>query len=178
MLNNDVEWVLAFDVGSKCTGYAFGPEGGELVKYGKYVAEITDSNQKGRRFYNFSKWVAKLVHSLPRKPTQVVIESPYYNRNVKTYAVLNKYIAIVQREVFRILQKETEFVSPKSVKASLDVPNGKTYKERKVNMVKFINKTYGLSLNYHASNKDKSDDDTADAIALLTVFCKRLHSKE
>jgi Holliday junction resolvasome RuvABC endonuclease subunit len=164
-----VEYIFCLDIGSKCTGYSFGTDK-ELLKYGKYVAK--QSGGEGKRLLRFSKWLSSLINGLPKVPHRVIIESPYYNRNVRTYGVLNKYVAIAQREISRVLDVECEFVSSSKVKSVIGVKKGKTYQDRKKNMVNKINQVYGLDLKYHKSNKNISDDDICDAIAILYTINK------
>ena len=101
------KYVLAFDVSSSCTGFCFGSSGVPF-KYGKRVAD--KKGGEGEKLLSFSKWVAKTINTLPNRPHRVVIESPFLRHNRQTFALLSKYVAVVQREVFRILKLECEFI--------------------------------------------------------------------
>lgn len=161
--------VLALDVASS-VGYAFGAGGG-LVEWGKYSCDTKDG--MGRRLVKMSKWISKVIHGLPVRPEVVVVEAPYMSRNAKTYAVLNKYVAVIQREVRRILNVECVFISPHDVKRTLKLPKAKATQQHKKNMIAKVNKQFDLRLKYSTSIKNKSkqsDDDTADAIGLLWAY--------
>lgn len=164
---DDAQWVLSFDVGTSCTGFAFGTDN-NILAWGKYVADKKNADE-GELLVEFSKWIDKNIVTLTKKPTRVVIESPYYKMNIRTYGQLMKYVGMVQREVYRQTGIECEFVSASSVKTKIGVKKGVTYQERKLNMVNHINSLFGLNLKFHKSNKKISDDDIADAIALLAV---------
>jgi Holliday junction resolvasome RuvABC endonuclease subunit len=163
------ERVLAFDIAS-ASGYAFGIAP-EIIKYGKYTIE--SGQPVGQGLLQFSKWLAKVINDLPAKPEVVVVESPFLGRNAHTYAVLNRYIGIVQREVFRILGCDCQFISPKAVKARLKLPKTRSHKQNKINMIRKINALLGTDFKYVSGRGKKakrSDDDIADAIGLLMVY--------
>lgn len=172
MSKQNGDWVFVLDIGAKCSGYCYGTADGEVVKYGKYVAKKGEGC-RGQKLLNFSQWLAKTINSLPYRPTRVVIEAPYYNKNVKTYGILNKYVGAAEREIYRLARVESDFIAPSAVKACLKVPKGKTHDDRKYIMVKEINRRLGLNLSYHKSNKHISDDDVADAIGLFLTDCIR-----
>jgi Holliday junction resolvasome RuvABC endonuclease subunit len=176
MSRKDEEWVFALDIGAKCSGYCYGTADGQAVKYGKYVADKKVVG-RGQKLYNFSQWLAKILNSLPYKPTRTVIEAPYYNKNVKTYGILCQYVGVAERELYRLTRVGADFVAPSAVKSCLKVPKGKTHDERKYNMVKEINRRLGLNLSYHKSNKNISDDDIADAIGLFLTHCIRMNDE-
>lgn len=166
--------VLTLDVSAKCVGYCFGELASEkIIKYGKYVEKDDDSAGRGEKLFRFGQWLAKTINSLPYKPSHIVIEAPYYSKNIKTYGVLSKYVAIAERETYRLTRITAEFIAPSAVKSALEVPSGKTHAERKYNMVKKINSLLGMELNFHKKNKNISDDDIADAIGLFLTYCAR-----
>jgi len=168
------DWVLALDISANCTGYCFGTGDGQVLKYGKYIAKRSSGMGRGQKLLNFSKWFSGILNGLPHKPTRIVIESPYYRRNVKTFAILNMYVAVAAREAYRVCKIEVEFVAPSAVKAGLHLPPGQDHEHRKYLMVKEINRRLGMNLGYHKSNKKISDDDIADAIGIFIVFCERV----
>jgi len=174
MSKQNVEWVFALDLSAACSGYCFGTGDGQALKYGKYVSKSIPGESRGQKLLNFTKWLSKLIRSFPYKPTRVVVEAPYYRRNVKTFAILNKYVAVAEREIYRSCNLEVEFIAPSAVKTALGVAKGATHEQRKYIMVKEINKRLGINLSYHKSNKNISDDDVADAIALFLTYCGRL----
>ena len=65
-------------------------------------------------------------------------------------------------------------IDPRKVKKHLHVSPGKTHTENKRRMVDKINTLYGLNLAFHSNSAYKSDDDIADAIAVLATRW-RLH---
>jgi Holliday junction resolvasome RuvABC endonuclease subunit len=176
MSERNEEWVFVLDIGAKCSGYCYGMGDGEVIKYGKYVAKKHEEG-RGQKLYNFAQWLAKTINGLPYKPTRVVIEAPYYNKNVKTFGILNQYVGVAQKELYRLTRVNSDFVAPSAVKSFLQVPKGKTHEERKYNMVKEINRRLGLNLSFHKSNKHISDDDIADAIGLFLTYCNRLSNE-
>lgn len=169
MSTSNDDWIFTLDLGVKCVGFSFGQKG-SLIKWGKYVAKPGLGNAE--RLYKFSKWLASTVNGLPHKPSIVVIESPYMKNNVKTYGVLNQLMGTAFREIYRILNIEPLELPPSKIKNIVRPKKGKTYEERKKNMVDKINELYGLDLNYHKSNKQISDDDIADAIAIFEAYVK------
>lgn len=161
--------ILALDIASAC-GYAFGA-GGQVLKYGKFASDTADT--EGEKLYKFSKWISSAIHDLPAPPDIVVIEQPYFLRNAHTFAVLNKFVAIAQREVYRLFQIECDFMTAKDVKIKLGLPKAKTHAQRKVAMVRKINSLLGTNFQYVANRNRKfkrSDDDIADAIGLLIAW--------
>lgn len=161
---------MALDIAGS-SGWAFGVNG-QVIKYGKAVLDQDD--EAGERLLKLSKWISRLINELPGAPDVVVVEMPWMGKNVKTYGVLSKYVAIVQREVRRLLGIECTLLSPSDVKTKLKLPKGKTtYAQRKRDSVKRINKLLGLDLQYHegrAQKSKKSDDDIADGIAILIAY--------
>lgn len=166
------EYVLALDLGSKCSAYAFGTDG-EVYNYGKWVnKEDNDNKDHGMALLNFSKWLSRVVRKMPNNPSLVLIESPYAGPNMHTYLVLCKFLGVAEREIRRLAPKcEIKMIPARTVKAGLSVRKGGSHKENKVNMIKRINRLLGLDLKYH-SNKNKTQDDIADAIALLLYHYK------
>lgn len=162
--------ILAFDLSAKASAFAAGTYTGDLIQFSKYVA--ANKGGRGQKLHNFAKWVSKSINRLPYTPSEVVIEAPYYRRNIKTYGVLNMYVAITQREVFRLLGLECSMIAPSTVKSVLNVEKGATHAERKLNMITFINSFMNLQLKYHKTNKKISDDDIADAIAVYMAHLR------
>lgn len=163
------ERVLALDIAS-AVGYAYGVNG-KVIKYGKYISDNTENI--GLRLLRFSKWLSRMIASLPARPDVVIIEQPYLGRNAHTHAILNRYIGVAQREIYRILGVNCEFLTPREVKTKLKVPKGKNHKQHKINMVRKINSILGTDFRYVAGRSAKSkrsDDDICDAIALLLVY--------
>lgn len=167
-------YALALDISSSCTGFAFGANG-SVLKYGKWVNKNYDKGNKdhGKSLLKFSAWLSRVVRGCEKAPEVVVIESPYFRRNIKTYGTLSKFLGVAEREVRRILPNaEIIMVNASQVKTALNVEKGTSHEARKRNMVKKINKLLGLNLKFHKSNKTISDDDIADSIGVLLYFFK------
>jgi Holliday junction resolvasome RuvABC endonuclease subunit len=165
----DGQRVLTLDIAS-AVGWAFGA-GGRVIGYGKYVGD--NSDEHGERLVKLSKWLSKTIHSLPAPPDLILIEPPYLGRNTKTFAVLNKYLGVVQREVYRITEKECTFMSSKEVKSILKLPKSRNHDQQKRNMVRLANQLLGTEfkfVNNRSTKSKKSDDDIADAIGLLIAW--------
>lgn len=161
--------VLTLDVASG-VGFGYGI-GGKVVRYGKYASN--DNEGLGQRLVKLSKWLSQLINNLPEKPSVVVVELPYLNRNPHTYAVLNRYVAVVQREVFRLLNIECAFITPRDAKNILKLPKTRNHTQQKKNAIRKINRLLGLDLKYVSGRSKKakrSDDDTADALILLIAY--------
>jgi len=169
---NDSPKILALDIAGKATGWAVG-KGKTLLGYGKFLSNM--KHNRSQRLSEFGEWLAGLLAK--EEPDIVLIEKPYLGRNSNVLVNLSKYIAIAEVEVFRTLNKEVEeewLLDPRSVKKGLKLkkPRSKQsarakHDENKELMVRRINEIYGLKLIYDANSKIKSDNDSADAIALL-----------
>lgn len=164
--------ILALDIAGRATGWAVG-QGRTLLGYGKHVSNLRHG--RAQRLSEFGAWLSILL--VREKPDLVLIEKPYLGRNSNVLANLSKYIAVAEVEIFRALGENVDedwFLDPRSVKKGLKLrrPTSKQsarlkHEENKVLMVNKINELYGLKLVYDANSKIKSDDDCADAIALL-----------
>lgn len=164
--------ILALDVSGSCTGWALGLYG-KLESYGKYIQK--QSGSKGKKLAQFAEWFSSLLEA--KKPTIILIEKPYRGRNSNVLANLSKFIAVVELCAFLTLDLELKdewFLDPRAIKKALQVQRGKDYDDNKRIMVNRINQLFGLKLKYSKSKSKKlSDDDVADAIAVLVAFWKR-----
>jgi Holliday junction resolvasome RuvABC endonuclease subunit len=169
----DGQRVLTLDLSSSGVGYAYGA-GGVVLSYGKYVSSDKDGN--GQLLLKFSKWLAQVINRLPAPPEIVVIEQPYLGFNPHTYSVLSKVVGVAEREVYRLLGYEPQFMTPSEVKSKLGIAKTKNHDKNKRNMVKKVNDLLGLDLKFvkgkkSASTKAKrSDDDVADALGMLLAW--------
>jgi|SRR6266850_5977890 len=171
-MNGNIDRILALDVSGSCTGWAFGLYG-KLEDYGKYIQK--QSGSKGKKLAQFADWLTSLLEA--KKPTVVLIEKPYRGRNSNVLANLSKFIAVVELCAYLTLDLELEdswFLDPRSIKHALKVQKGKDYDDNKKIMVNKINNLFGLKLKYSQKKSKKlSDDDVADAIAVLVAFWSR-----
>lgn len=168
------KYAITFDLSSKCSAFAFGKDG-SLLKYGKWINKNYDKGVKdhGNSLLKFSAWVSRSIRGCERTPEIVLIEAPFFNRNVLTFGILSKFLGVAEREIRRLLPGvEIRMVNASTVKKALNVEKGSDHTARKRNMVKKINRMLGLNLRFHKSNKTLSDDDVADAIAVLLYYFK------
>ena len=161
--------ILALDVSGSCTGWAYGVFG-KLEGYGKYIQKQTGS--KGKRLAQFAEWLTGLLEA--KKPTIILIERPYRGRNSNVLASLSKFIAVVELCAYITLDLELEdswFLDPRFIKKQLKVSKGKDYEDNKRLMVNRINELFGLKLKFSTRKSKKlTDDDVADAIAILVAW--------
>lgn len=163
------ECVLGLDTSSVCVGFSLFT-GSRLSKYGRYVQV---GKGHGERLMHFQDWL--LEQFVAFRPDQVVVEMPYSGRRRHAFGVLMLYYGAVISTFFRWagmeMPKENQ-VQANVVKRRLEMDKGSSHAERKRMMVDKINELYGLKLKYKATDKHKkvSEDDTADAIALVHAW--------
>src|SRR6266516_2034085 len=162
------ERILALDISSTCTGWAYGVDG-KLIAYGKHIQKQMD---RGKKLALFAQWIVQILEA--KRPNIILIEKPYRGRNSNVLAVLSKFIAVAEMCVFIVLGIELEdnwFRDPKANKKALQVSKGSDYEDNKRLMVQKINQIYNLKLKYGAKKSKKTnDDDISDAIAILTAW--------
>jgi Holliday junction resolvasome RuvABC endonuclease subunit len=158
------ERVLALDVSSVCVGWA-NLDGPDLGSHGRFHPV---GKHHGEKLCSFHTW---LNHALVEfEPDQLVVETPYPGRRSSAYGVLSMYLGVVLSTYFAWAGQELpddNRMPPNLVKQMLKVRKGATHDERKLLMIKEINRRFGLRLVWKAGDKLKkvSQDDTADAIA-------------
>jgi Holliday junction resolvasome RuvABC endonuclease subunit len=162
------EIVLGIDSSLRCTGFAFlkKDKGGiKLIRSGK-IQPPEDLSYLEKCQYTF----AALEEEASKQggTFAVIIEQPNSFQNGNTTRLLCGLYQII-RFMFklRFLVDAIE-ANTKAVKKAV-FEDGNTDKET---AVKLINDKYGLTLKFHKSNKDKSDDDIADAIAVAEFYFK------
>jgi Holliday junction resolvasome RuvABC endonuclease subunit len=173
-LGPEHEKIVAFDVASG-TGCVFGA-GGQVVTWDKFAMATKEA--PGERLASLAEWIGKTLRGLPEVPDTILVELPFLGRNAKTFAVLSKYVAVVQCEVFRQLGKECVFMTPREVKSLVKLPKTKSHARQKQNAIRKINKLLGLDLKYIPGKKTAksfSDDDIADAMLLLIAYWVKGH---
>jgi Holliday junction resolvasome RuvABC endonuclease subunit len=119
---------------------------------------------------SFESWLDELLMNY--SPDQVLLEKPFFGHRRNTYGVLQMYVAIVLASYYRWSGGEIPSenrIAAHEVKRRLKQPKGKSYEDRKRLMVRTINKRFNLRLRFKAKDPSKklSDDDTADAIAVV-----------
>lgn len=159
--------ILGLDSSSKAVGWALF-EGERLIRRGKYIQQGDDH---GEKLYHFYRFLCDLYAQ--HKPSQVVVELPFSAGRGKAFAVLIRYFGMIEAAHFAHFEQELpkeNRLHPKVVKALLEVKPTNNHDRNKAMMVKEINSLYGLNLRFHPNNKSVSDDDIADAIALVHAW--------
>lgn len=158
---------LALDLSTSCVGWALGA-GTEILAYGKFV--FADDREMGDKLVSFADHLLVLLKTF--KPHRVVAERPMSRRGQVT-ALHNQMLGVVRHIVFQHLSVEvldTHLISPITVKNRLGVRKGKDHAQNKQYMVEHINEVLGLNLKYHPNSKLQTQDDVADAIAILLAW--------
>lgn len=160
---------LGLDVSSVCVGYAVF-DGEALVAYGKFHQE---GKEHGEKLRNFQTWLATLLGTF--QPDQLILEQPYPGQRRHTYGVLSMYVALVLMAHwahFGAEMPKSQRVAAHRVKRLLGVPKGESHGENKEIMVREINRRFGTGLRYRkaATTRHTTDDDVADAIALVAAW--------
>ena len=154
---------LALDLSSTCIGWAVGLNK-EPHDWGKLVFKSTaEIGEKLVAVLDFMNFLLEFY-----KPTRLFVETTL-SRHGDTTRRHNEILGIVrcvwrqhtEREILR-----GWFIPAKTVKAALGVELAGNHTENKRRMVEKINQIYGLNLVFSTS-KLKSDDDIADALAVL-----------
>lgn len=164
----DEEVILTFDLSTTKLGWALGVDR-DLVMYGKYVFKGTAS--LGEKLLAFDGFLTTLFDAY--KPTTIVVEEPVMRkatiRHFEVLGVLRRAWTAYRGEDI----PEDNSISVNTIKKQMHMPQGKEI-DNKAEMVKKMNTMYGLKLQYFGRRNQKSDDDIADAIAVLATYW-RLH---
>lgn len=160
---------LALDLSTSCIGWALGNKK-EIFQYGKFVFADRPMGDKLLAFYDA---LTELVKTF--QPDRVYVERPM-SRAGRTTALHNQVFGIVRLVVLQVMGYEmldAFIVSAKTVKTRLGVRPGQDHDDRKKIMVNHVNRVLGLKLKFHPGSKLQSQDDIADAIAILLAFVVR-----
>jgi Holliday junction resolvasome RuvABC endonuclease subunit len=162
---------LGLDVSSVCVGYAVF-DGAALVDYGKHHQV---GAEHGEKLASFAAWLAGLLAEFA--PDHLVVEQPYPGQRRHTYGVLSMYIGVVLAQHWARYGAEmpkAHRVPAHRVKRALGVKKGADHAANKEIMVREINRRYGTGLRYAkaATSRHTSDDDVADAIALVDAWLR------
>lgn len=162
--------ILALDLSSSCVGFAVGV-GRRRHAQGKLVFKTTaEIGAKLGAFFAFLLALLALY-----KPERLVIEKPLTRRGATT-ARHNELLGVAR---LAWLEKTGEeildswIISSVTVKNVMGVERGGSHDENKKIMIRKINSLYGLSLKFDPNSKLKTDDDVADALAVLTTAWRR-----
>lgn len=161
---------VALDLSSTCVGWAVGLNR-TLARYGKFVFKSTA--ETGEKLVSFEEFLSALLEIY--QPDRLLIERPM-SRRAETTARHWELVG-VSRTLWRHYSGgevlKSWIISPKVVKDTMQVKKGGDHDDNKAIMVRKINSLYNLRLHYHKDSAYQSDDDTADAIAVLTTYWRR-----
>jgi Holliday junction resolvasome RuvABC endonuclease subunit len=161
---------LCLDLSSSCIGWCVGQEPA-IINFGKLV--FTDDREMGERLAAFAEYLSVLFETY--SPDRVLVEKPVARRGATT-ALHNQILGVVRCLAFTHLDLnvlDRHLIPPRTVKTTLEVPAGDNHDHNKLLMVEQINRTLGLNLQFSAHSKLTSDDDTADALAILLTSWTR-----
>lgn len=156
---------LGLDVSSKQVGFAVFHDT-TLASYGKFQPKGTHHGAKLKSFYDF---LLSLFQT--EQPDDVILEMPFRSGS---YGVLSMYIGVVLMAHADVLDRDLpdcQRMRSVDVKRALHLPLKQSHTQHKRNMLKRMNSLYGLRLRFRKHTKrSTSDDDIADAIALVHVW--------
>lgn len=163
---------LALDISSKCVGWAIFDDG-DLVAFNQYMPH---GHEHGEKLVDFHVWLSEMFQQW--EPTDVVYEMPYPGREKHAFGVLQMYVAALFAEHWMYFGREiptNSRITPREVKRANGLLTGGTYKANKALAVAKVNELYQLKLkyDYNDRNKERSQDDTADAILLGRAWVLR-----
>lgn len=161
----NVERVLALDSSSRACGWSIF-DSGQLVAFGHFPQV---GKGHGERLYHYRLWLLEMFRTWA--PHVVIYEAPFQGRMRNAYAVLSKYVAVIEAahfEHFREELAETSVVAAHVVKKAIGAEKGRNHESNKKIVLLMVNEKFGLSLKFKANDVEKksTQDDDADAIAL------------
>jgi Holliday junction resolvasome RuvABC endonuclease subunit len=166
---------LALDLSSSCVGWAVGVDATrKLERYGKFVFKGTAGI--GEKLVSFEEYLSGLIANY--WPEHLLVERP--STHGATAERHMELLGITRKVWFDATHSEIEktwIIHPKTIKAAMKVERGANHTQNKIIMVNKINQLYSMNLKFDKGSKYKSDDDTADAIAVLTTFWRRTAKK-
>lgn len=161
---------LALDLSSSCVGWAVGADK-KLVRYGKLVFKSTAGI--GEKLVSFDEYLTTLLQVY--QPTRVLIEQPL-SRRAKVTARHYELVGTVRTLWYQHSGQElldSWIISPITIKNTMKVVAGNDHEQNKIIMVNKVNALYRLNLRYDEHSKLVSEDDIADAIAVLTTYWRK-----
>jgi Holliday junction resolvasome RuvABC endonuclease subunit len=161
---------LGLDLSSSCVGWALGVDR-RIVYKGKFAFKTTADI--GEKLVSFEEFIETLLAVF--QPNRVYIEKPL-SRKGSTTARHFELLGIVRKVWRQASDKEvldSWLISARTIKTVMMVERSKDHKENKRRMVEKINNLYGFKLRFHPNSCIQSDDDTADACAVLTTAWRR-----
>lgn len=161
--------VLSLDISKTCVGWAISVDA-ELLNFGKVVFKTTTN--MGQRIVAFAGFIDSVLDAY--KPNKLVLEKPLNRAATRSHF---EFLGVLRLKWMEFSGEEIpkeHLIPPKQVKTHMRVKRGKTHKENKKIMVDKVNTMFGLNLNFDRNSAYKSDDDVADAIAVLVTYL-RIH---
>lgn len=162
---------LALDLSSSCVGFAVGIDQTQKVeRMGKFVFKGTAGI--GEKLLSFDEYLSGLIANY--WPDVLLVERP--STHGKTAERHMELLGITRKVWYDATHSEIDpkwVIHPKTIKAAMKVPHGANHTQNKIIMVNKVNQLYRLNLKFDKHSKLKSDDDTADAIAVLTTYWRR-----
>lgn len=154
--------VLSLDIASVKTGWAFLSikENEDSIKFKKGVIKNKGNLTTPEKLCSFRRKFIKLIKTL--KPTHIVIEDVYANKNVKTFSLLSMFVGVAQECCFSILKLNPYVISTNTVKSFFKLKSKK-------DVFDFITDIFTLNNFVY-----KHDNDKTDAIAQLICYCDKV----
>lgn len=161
---------LALDLSSSCIGWAVGADR-KVARFGKFVFKSTAGI--GEKLCALEEWLLALL--LTFMPDRLLIEKVLSRRGNTTQRHA-EVLGIVRKVWYEITATElldSWLISSVTVKNIMKVKRGANHDQNKRIMVDKVNQLYSLGLRFDPNSKYKSDDDTADALAVLTTYWRK-----
>lgn len=158
------------DLSTSCVGFAVGADR-KLARHGKFVFKSTSGT--GEKLCALEEWLVAVL--LTYMPERILIEKTVSRRGNTTLRHA-EVLGIVRKVWYEITATEIPdswLISSITVKNLMKVERGRDHDHNKQIMVTKVNSLYNLKLHYDKNSKYKTDDDTADAIAVLTTYWRR-----
>lgn len=163
-------YVLGLDTSTTCVGYAVfkvTEKTHRLTDYGKIVVpEDLGYLQKCEHIVNK---IESIINKIDTTGLKIALEEPNSFINGNTTRMLCGIYQIVRYMIYLRFAIESQGMNTKEIKKMMS-GNGSAKKQE---MVDAVNGMFGLKLNFHKSNKDKTDDDIADAIAVAELYIRK-----
>lgn len=160
---------MGLDLSSSCVGWAFGIKPNPMY-WGKLV--FRTNAEVGEKLFAFDEFLGEMFKSL--HPDRLFVEKVLTRKGKTTERHLE--IMGIVRSVWREYSQEeilpSWIIPARTVKNALQVERGRDHDANKLIMVNKINDLYHLNLKFHNKSKYQSDDDTADALAILATAWK------
>lgn len=155
---------LSFDLSTRSIGWALGSSG-ELVSYGKYVYKSTA--HIGAKLEAFAALVERLIDTYT--PDRLVLEQPDPRARTRSHHELLGVLRLIWQQYKGEEIPKDHLINARKAKKHLHVEPTKDHAENKRRMVLKINQMFSLNLAFHPNSPRQSDDDIADAIAILVT---------